>query len=157
MAEVPESVRIGLEAIRETLHLRWNPHAVRVKPGYVDASGVVVPAEWDPRWELWDVDALGQPYKIMTLQHEDGSFKPPGDWLVELIRFVHPQRWDGDPNKMIEALVDDPMRRLEEVSDQDWDDFTDWVASFTDWAIRPKVLTPTDARSGEWSAQPVEA
>ena len=152
MPEVPESVEIGLKSVRETLHLRWNPQAVRVRPGYIDASGIVKPAEWEPRWELWDIDADGRPYKIMTLQHQDGSFKPPGDWLVDLINFLNPARWDGDPNKMIAALVDEPMNRLEQVADEDSDDFFGAVASWHGWMALPKERVLADTKAGQWSA-----
>lgn len=153
MPEVPESVAIGLRNVRETLHLRWNPQAVRVKPGYIDASGTVIPAEWDPRWELWDIDAHGKPYKIMTLQHNDGSFKPPGDWLVELINFLNPARWDGDPHKMIAALVDEPVNRLEEVCDADAEDLFRAVASWGWWVMHDKEPVLADTKAGQWSAQ----
>jgi hypothetical protein len=141
--EAPESVVIGLRNIRENLHLRWNPTAVRVKPGHIDASGAVIQAEFDPRFELWDkVD--GQPeYKVMTLQHEDGSFRAPGQWLVDLINMVNPERWDGDVNKMLAHFQDRPEQLREEVAEKDFDDFTEMVARWAGWVTTPKsrVLT----------------
>lgn len=156
MPEAPESVLIGLRSIRETFQLRWNPTAKRITPGSFDASGVVIPAEWDPRWELWDKDAEGREYMVMQLQTRGGEFRAPGAWLVELMNKLNPARYDGDVSKMIAALVDDPVNRLEEVGDADADDLFEMVARWAYQVRTPKERTMSDARGGQWSATPKE-
>ena len=155
MPEIPESVRIGLQNIRPTLDLRWNPKGRLTKPGHYAVAGFD-PPEYDPRWELWDVDSEGKPYRIMVVERVDGSFKPVGDWLVERVRFVNPERWGGDPNKMIAALIEMEEERRETLMDRDFETLAEATASWGGWLITPKSYNPANTRGGEWSLGVVE-
>jgi hypothetical protein len=121
--EVPEHIAEGLRNIREGIHLRWNPKAVLVKKGDIDASGKVRDPGYDPRFELWDTDPEGGEYIIMRLQNIDGSFRPPGEWLLDVVRKTNPERFDGDVDKLIKAMVEEPELFREIGTQRDSDDF----------------------------------
>lgn len=128
MAEVPESVRIGLESIRPTLHCRYNRKAKAVESAAVDVNGDPYILEYKPRWELWDKDAHGNEYKITTLEDEDGGFIPLGEWVIEYFQLINPANYDGDMHKMIEALVDSENRDTERLNESTFEDLLDFFA-----------------------------
>jgi hypothetical protein len=116
---------IGLLGIRQTLHLRHNPAAVQVGERSFDVNGRPRHREFEPRWELWDTDAHGNEYRVMTLQSPEGGYLPPGYWLVELVRLIDPARYGGNLDKMIEALVDSPNTRLDALSKGSYEDLVE--------------------------------
>ena len=137
MDRAPESVLIGLRSIRETFELRFNRKAVLLKPGGYDASGVVTTPEYDPRWELWDTDSEGATYRVMRLQTgpdedlrfpEGGQFKSPGQWLVDLLNFMNPARFNGDLNQMLHEVLEEPDKLREIGTEQDSDDLFEMVS-----------------------------
>jgi len=140
MPEVPAHIVTSLKGIREGLHLRWNPTAVVLKLGSFDATGKATNPEYDPRWELWDVDGQGHEYQIMRLQDEDGRFMPPGDWLVKRVwwwmSLVHEH--NADIGKICTALIDEPTRLRELRAQKDSDEFLDWVAKTASEHAKPK-------------------
>lgn len=146
MPEAPQSVVEGLRNVREGLHLRWNPRAKVLRPGQYDASGDLLPPIYEPRWELWDKDPEGGEYKVMTLQGPDGSFRPPGEWLVELMRLMDPARYGGSVNRMLRALVDEHNASLQQVSEEDFDDLAEQVAKWAIYERTPKVSVLADVR-----------
>ena len=148
MQEVPEQFVEDLQSIRSTFELVWNPHAVMVKSGYIDGSGVVTPADYEPRWELWDTDPEGARYKVMTLQtspaddpvrHPDGGlFKPHGDWLLHHLRFINPERFNGNLNDLLHEAIDEPERLREIGTQKDSDDLLDMASKWATWVTTPK-------------------
>lgn len=156
MAEAPESVLIGLKNIRQTFELVWNPRAVRVKAGGFDASGAVIQSEYDPRWELWDTDPDGARYMVCRLQYGDGSFRQPGQWLVDHMNFFNPEKWGGDADKMIQALVEDHNEHLEFLRNNDSDDFIEMVSKWGAWGALTKSYVPKsfDEMAKEAAARP---
>lgn len=146
MAEVPESVAEGLRGIRSGLHLRWNPRARVVIPGGFDVHGSPTEPTYDARWELWDIDPDGRAYKVMTLQNADGSFRPPGQWLVDLVWIMNPARYGGDVSKMLRALVDDHNDKLQQVADDDFEELADAVVEWTLDMQRTQVNVLADVR-----------
>lgn len=146
MPEVPESVAEGLANIRSGLHLRWNPRSRVIRPGGYDANGGVLEPTYDARWELWDVDPDGREYRVMTLQHADGSFKPPGEWLLELMRAVDPARYGGSVNRMLRALVDEHNDKLKGVNEKDFEELSGAIVEWTLDARRTRVGVLADVR-----------
>jgi hypothetical protein len=136
--EVPDYVVEGLTNIREGLHLRWNPRAVMVKEGKYDAQGKLVDPTFDPRWELWDTDPNGKEYRVMRLQLPDGSFRPPGQWLIDRIWKLHPARYNNDVHKMARELIDDPELFREIGTKKDSDDAIEAAANWAQWVATPK-------------------
>jgi hypothetical protein len=122
--EAPQDVLIGLRNVRDTFDLRWNPTAKVVGGHSFDVNGNPRELQHEGRWELWDTDAHGNEYKVMTLQNE-GEFVPPGTWLVELIRLMDPARYGGDIHKAIEAMVDEPNDYVSNIGQQEYIDLVD--------------------------------
>jgi hypothetical protein len=138
MPEAPESVLIDLKAIRSTFDLRWNPTAVMVRPGTIDAAGRVLDPGYEPRWELWDESAEGRRYRVMQLQTDEGDFKPPGQWLIDHLRFFNPERFNGDVNRMLMELLDEPNRLREIGTEKASDDFIEMLSKWAAYVTTPK-------------------
>lgn len=147
MPTVPDHIAEGLRSIREGLHLRYNPRAKIQRAGEFDVHGAVLSEPvYDPRWEVWDKDPEGGEYKVMTVQGPDGSFRPPGEWLIELIQMVNPARYGGDVSRMVRAIVDDPNRTVTEVADEDFEDLIDQAVHWHHYAALPKTAVLADVR-----------
>lgn len=138
MQEVPEHVAEGLRSIREGLHLRWNPKGKLVKTGSYDSTGRLKDPVYDPRWELWDVDPQGAEYMVMRLQNTDGSFRPPGDWLVHHVNRLNPARYGGNVAAMLEELLEAPEALRELGTEKDTDDLFEAVGKWGEWCATPK-------------------
>jgi len=136
--EAPAHITEGLQSIRSGFNLRWNVRAVLIKTGSYDVNGKAREAEYEPRWELWDVDPDGQEYMVMRLQNPDGSFRPPGDWLVQHIWKIHPGRYGGSVEKMLKALMEEPEVLREIGTMKDSDDAIDAAANWAAWTQTPK-------------------
>lgn len=135
---LPEGLDSELKAVRGGFELRWNPKAKVKKAGLLDAYGNPSPAQYDGRWELWDTSPEGVEYKFMTLQNNDGSFKPAGRWVVNLLKKVDPARYGGSVGRMVQALVDDPNQALLEIGDEQFEDFIEQAAKWMMYASAPK-------------------
>lgn len=138
--EAPAHIVTALQGIRSGLHLRWNPTAVVVRKGDIDATGKVRQPEYAPRWDLWDVDGDGGEYMVMRLQDEDGAFMPPGDWLIQRVwwwlSLVH--EYDCDVEAICDALIDEPQRLAELRAQEDSDEFIAWVSKVSSEHAKPK-------------------
>jgi hypothetical protein len=144
---LPEGLDEALKGIRPGFYLKWNPSAVLIKgSSYIDALGRITEPAYEPRWEVWDVDAYNNDYKVMTVRTPDGGYRQPGFWLVELLNYLNPARFGGDLSKMLRAVIDDPNNVTVEVSEADLDDLIDQAAKWHWYASTPKVsfagLTP---------------
>lgn len=128
MAEVPESVRIGLENIGPDLHCRYNRKGKAVESAATDVNGNPYILEYQPRWELWDKDAHGNEYMVTTLEGPDGEYVPLGEWVIEYFQLINPANYGGDMSKMIEALVDSPNRDVERVGEKAFEELLDYFA-----------------------------
>jgi hypothetical protein len=128
--EAPESVVLGLRGIRAAFNLRWNSTARSVGERSFDVNGKPREIAWDPRWELWDTDEFGAEYRVMVLEDESGAFVPPGEWLVDLVNLINPARYDGDMEKMIQALVDDPNENVRKVGERQFESLTEHLAEY---------------------------
>jgi hypothetical protein len=126
--EVPESVRIGLANISPSLHARWNPRAVLKRGWSFDVNGQPRGREYEGRWTLWARDVFGVEYKVTTLVAPDGGFIPLGDWVVEMMNFMNPERFGGDMSKMIEELVDKPNEDVSRVGERQFRELVDYLA-----------------------------
>lgn len=126
--EAPSHIVEALKNVSPGMNLRWNPTARVLKTWGFDANGKPRGVEHDPRWELWDVDADGREYYVMTLEDPNGGFLPPGEWLVEMRRLLDPARYDGDLTKMIAALVDAPNAEVERLSEKAFEELCDSLA-----------------------------
>lgn len=118
----PDYVDADLKAIRSTFRLVWNPKSVIAKPGSIDANGFIVPPTYDGRYELWDTDAEGADYRVMRVQTDGGEFRQPGEWLVSLLKLLNPERWGGDPGRMIQEMVDNHNEQLRQLAEKDFED-----------------------------------
>ena len=128
--EVPESVRIGLANIRPTLHARWNPQGKQTGGWSFDANGRAREKSFEGRWELWDVrKQRGTAYKVATLE-KDGQFVPLGDWVFQLMYEINPANYEGDMNRMIDALVDKPNEDIAKLGKAQLDELFDYMADF---------------------------
>ena len=136
--EAPEHIQQGLANIREGMHLRWNRKAVLLKAGITDAIGKVIDPEYDPRWEVWDTSPEGEEYMVMRVQEMDGSFRPPGEWLVHSIGKCNPERYGGDVQAMLDALVEEPDALREIGTKKDSDDLIEAVAKWCQYVVTPK-------------------
>jgi hypothetical protein len=137
----PESVELSLKNVRSTLRVIWNPMAVR-RPTSFDAMGRPRDMEYEPRWELWDTDAEGLDYMVTRLQEEDGSFREADQRLVDLVNLINPERYGGDPSKMLQALVDAPNERALEGEEKMFRDFASAAARWGAWVNTPKSYVP---------------
>lgn len=136
---IPDYVLSGLKDIRADMHLRWNPTAKLAKAGDIDATGKVRAPEYEPRWELWDKDPEGAEYMIMRLQwDETEAFREPGQWLLDRAKFMNPERWGGDLNKMMQELVEHPELLREAGTEKDSDDLIEAIARAASWHATPK-------------------
>lgn len=136
---IPDDVLSGLKDIRSDMHLRWNPTAVLVKAGDIDALGKVRAPEYEPRWELWDKDPEGAEYMIMRLQaDETGAFRQPGQWLLDRAKFMNPERWGGNLHKMMQELVEHPEMLREAGTEKDSDDLIEAIGNAAQWHATPK-------------------
>jgi hypothetical protein len=116
MAEVPLHIAEGLRNIRSGLHCRWNPTCRYIPGSGFDAYGVIKDAGYEPRWEVWDQDAEGKDYRVMRVEGPGNVFLPLDDWIVQHIRERSPERWGGDAQKMLTALVDEPNERKQKLA-----------------------------------------
>jgi hypothetical protein len=136
--EAPTHVLEGLHGIRSTFSLRYNPEAILVSAGSFDVNGKARRAQYEPRWELWDIDPQGRDYMVMRLQNPDGTSRPPGDWLVQHIWKIHPGRYDGSVEKMLQALMEEPETLREIGTMKDSDDAIDAASKWAAWTQTPK-------------------
>ena len=135
--EAPAHIVESLRNIRPGFDLRWNPRAVMVAPGSYDVLGGLTPPVYDPRWELWDTNPYGEDYMVMRLQNEDGSFRPPGEWLVQHVWRVDPARYGGDLNRLMDA-VEAEADKMRDLAEKDWDDLAEAAAKWCVWVGTPK-------------------
>lgn len=137
---LPEGLEDALKSVRSSFYLKWNPTAVLI-PGssYIDARGKVTEPAYEPRWEIWDVDANNEHYRVMTVRTPDGGFRQPGFWLVDLLNYLNPARFGGDLSRMLRAVIDEPNNVTVEVSETDLDDLIDQAAKWHWYAAQPKV------------------
>lgn len=119
--EAPESVVIALKNIRPTFRLVWNHKGRVVGERSYDVNGNPRELTYEPRWELWDTDVFGAPYKVMTLEDQyKGSFLPADQQFVDFVNLINPARYEGDLSKLSQALVDDKNAYIEKVNEQDF-------------------------------------
>lgn len=136
--EIPDYLIDGLRDIREGLHFRWNPTAVLVETGDFDVNGRPRKIEYEPRFEIWDTDPYGREYMVMRVQHPDGSFRMPDEKLIEQIWRLHPEKYDGKIEKLVQAQIDDPELLREIGTKKDSDDMIEAVANWAQWCETPK-------------------
>ena len=139
MTEAPEHIVTGLKSIRSTFFLKWNPTAKRIGESSFDVNGNAREVKFDGRWELWDVDAEGALYMVMRLEDNDGSFIPPGDWLIHTLNLMNPARYNGSVEKMLKALVHEPNAELEKIREQDWNNLVDSMARY--YTLRKPIVS----------------
>lgn len=128
--EAPAGVLERLHNIRSTFELRHNPRARVVGERSFDVNGQPRKVDYAPRWELWDTDAEGQVYRVMTLETEEGEYILPGDWLVDFLNLVNPARYGGSVEKMVQAMVDAPNARVEQLARKEYDALVEHLADF---------------------------
>lgn len=148
MPEVSKGFLEDLHSIRRTFELVFNERAVMVRPGVIDGSGTVTPAAFEPRWELWDTDPEGARYRVLTLQTspmddpvhfpDGGRFKPPGEWILDHLRFINPERFNGNLNDLLHEAIDEPERLREVGTEKDSDDLIEMSAKWAAWVTKPK-------------------
>ena len=107
---VDEHIIEGLREIRPggppgPLHLRFNLRGAKYITGR-DVSGREI-FRYEPRWELWDIDAHGGRYLFMVIQDDESKFQEPGEWLVQTLRRVKHlhEDYDGDAGRIIQNTV----------------------------------------------------
>jgi hypothetical protein len=128
--DVPEGVLRDLQGVRSTFRLVWNPKGRVIGERSFDVNGHPRELTYDPRWELWDTDAHGAHYKVMTLESEQGGFLAADQRFVEFVRLIDPARYGGSVERMIQALVDDENRYVEQLAQKDWENLVDSVARY---------------------------
>lgn len=136
--EPPKHIQESLKDVRWGLHLRWNAISVLVKAGEFDSNGKATRPKYEGRFELWDTDPDGREYMVMKLQDPEGEFRYPGEWLVELVWKLHPEKYDGDISKLVLAQIDDPDTLREAGTKKDSDDLIDAVVNWAKWVATPK-------------------
>lgn len=136
--EAPLHIVEGLKGIRSGLHLKWNNAAKYIPGTGWDAHGKIKDAGYEPRWEVWDEDAQGKPYRVMTLESPTGEFLPPGEWLIEHINYRNPERFGGDVEKMLKALVDEPNDIRRYASQKGVKEMHEYIANWWWRAAAPK-------------------
>jgi hypothetical protein len=117
--QAPEDVAIGLKGIKDTFRLVLNQRGRAVAQSSFDVNGRPRDVEYEPRWELWDIDAFGASYRVAILEKHPrrGGFLPPSMKFVEHMNLINPSRYDGDMSKMVEAMVDKPNEYAEELAE----------------------------------------
>lgn len=143
---LPEGLQEELKTVRDSFHLRWNPRAKVAKAGHIDAYGVLSPAKYDGRWELWDIDPDGLEYKVMSVQDENGNYRQPDRWLIDLLNQINPANFGGSVVKMVAEFIDKPNRTTAEMADEDFEDLIDQIAKWAIWANTPKQRVTADIR-----------
>ena len=129
----PEHIDQDLCDLDQDMHLRWEPRSKMYYKG-----GGTAP-EVEGRYELWTKDSQGAWYMIMTVRTADDGFILPGEWLIERIRHIHPQRFDGSLEKALDELVDKPQRDFEKRQILESDNaIADGIAAAADYHT-PKV------------------
>lgn len=136
--EAPKHIQDALANIRSTLHLRWNSKAVMLEKGSYDILGGRIDPVWDPRFEVWDTDAEGREYMVMRVQTGEGVFRYPGEWLVEGIWKLHPEKYDNDLHKLVQAHIDDPDLLREIGTKKDSDNLIEAVGDWAQYGETPK-------------------
>ncbi len=127
----PDDVATGLRNLKQTMHLRYNRRAriIPHKSGGIDANGRARNVEYEPRWELWDTDASGRRYKVMTLEDPDTrQAMPPGQWLVDRFRKYNP---DNFPS--LEAMLNfawHDQEKLRKLPEDEWRCFVDFMGEW---------------------------
>lgn len=147
----PDYVDADLKAIRPTFRIVWNPTS-HVIPGSFDAFGRPTGPRYEGRYELWDTDAEGADYRVMRVQTDDGRFRLPGEWLVSLLKLLNPERWGGDPGRMLREMVDTHNEQLRQLHEKDFEDLIETVVkSYWDYFQVKNVGKP------QANKRPVEA
>lgn len=130
-AQPPESVAEGLRNLRSTMHLRYNRRG-RLRPeksGSIDANGKARNVEYEPRWEMWDTDASGREYKVMTLEDYDSKrAMPPGQWIVDRFRKYNPDNFPS-LDAMLEFAFED-QARLRKMPEEEFRSFCDFMGEW---------------------------
>lgn len=134
---VPEDVKRGLKSIRDGLHMRFNHKAVLVKPGMLDGANIY-PPKYDGRWEVWDFDPHGARYMVMSWETKDGEFKTCDMRVVLWMRYINPERFGGDPEKMLAELLDKRVEIAAQLSEKDEEDFFETAGRWADYLATPK-------------------
>lgn len=137
----PKYVDEGLKGIDASFHIRWNPNARVTKPGGFSPDGEPIPPQYEPRYEVWGVDADGAEYRLM-LCDINGEFVLPGDWLITHLNRINPANFGGNIRRMLDEMVDSPNNVLQSVHERDWQDFVQGVASWY-WNIGKTMVTRT--------------
>lgn len=129
--EAPEGIVTALKNIRPTFRLVWNPTARVIGERSFDVNGNPREVTHDPRWELWDTDGDGVHYKVMTLEDShQGAFMPADQRFVDFVHLIDPGRYGGSVEKMIQALVDDENKYIEQVAEKDFQSLTDALSNY---------------------------
>lgn len=140
--EVPFDVAESLRSIRSTLRLVYNPTGKLVGGHSFDVNGQPREKLYEPRWELWDTDANGVDYKLTTLEDVEGGYRPPDQRIVELVRLINPERYDGDISKMIEALVDEPNNYIEGLNESRFEELVEHLGDLYWTNKTPQIAVP---------------
>lgn len=142
--EVPESVSLGLASIKPRLHARWNPQGKVLDGRSFDANGKPRHRTYEGLWELWDVDESGNTYRVCQLIGPDGGFIPLGDWVVDLVRLINPERVGGDMHRLVGELVDRPNEDVARLADWAFEDLLDYLADrcWTEKTQRSRIVVP---------------
>jgi hypothetical protein len=139
--EVSVDVELGLKAIRDTFKLLLNPKGRAVGGRSFDVMGNPREGAYEARWELWDKDVSGREYKVVTLEDRDGGFMPPDQRLVDFINLINPERYGGEVEKMIDALVDSPNQYASTLGDLQYEQMIEHLADVS-WTLnRPSNVT----------------
>lgn len=136
--QAPAHITQGLQNIRSTLRMIWNPMAVRAQAGRISADGMVTSAAYDGRWEVWDTDPEGGDYMVMRVETPTGEYMPPVEWVVEWLNRWNPEHFNGSLEKMLEVYFANAEEAAERMSDKNAKDFFDAVSKWAAWVALPK-------------------
>lgn len=129
--EAPEAIVTGLRNIRPTFSLVLNPRGRVIGERSFDVNGHPREVTWDPRWELWDRDADGIAYKVMTLEDaETRGYLPPDQRFLDFVNLINPERYGGNVEKVIQALVDDANEYVKHLAQKDFESLTDSLSNY---------------------------